>query len=110
MRNTATVINISFMIGIILTGNYNFFNLLTIVITLSAVDDNFIVNYTPRFVLRLFNLTGNFVKNEPYKFSEQFSLFFMISGLALILTSLFPHSLILKHKINFNIRDLKEFL
>lgn len=40
-----------FEVGIILTGNYNFFNLLTIVVNISAFDDLFLRAVIPNFLL-----------------------------------------------------------
>lgn len=42
-------------ISIMLTGNYNFFNLLSIVITFSVLDDDFIQEYFPKFILKKLN-------------------------------------------------------
>jgi len=43
-------------IGIIFTGNYNFFNLLTIVVNLSNFDDRFLRSCIPQDVLNFFGL------------------------------------------------------
>ncbi|KAL4509240.1 hypothetical protein ABPG72_018171 [Tetrahymena utriculariae] len=38
---------------IILTGNYNFFNFLTVLVTLATFDDKFLKFWTPKFILSL---------------------------------------------------------
>jgi hypothetical protein len=43
-------------VGIILTGNYNFFNILTVVVNLSNFDDMFLRAVIPKFVLRICEL------------------------------------------------------
>ncbi|KAK3928755.1 Lipase maturation factor 2 [Frankliniella fusca] len=43
VRNVAFLIQIFLQINIILTGNYNFFNLLTITLSLSLLDDDFFI-------------------------------------------------------------------
>lgn len=44
------------MIIIMLTGNYTFFNLLTIVINITSFDDDFLVKTVPGWVLRFIGI------------------------------------------------------
>lgn len=43
-------------IAIILTGNYNFFNLLSIVLTMVVLDDHFIYKYFPSQIKEFINM------------------------------------------------------
>lgn len=56
-----------FQIGIILTGNYNFFNLLTIIVNLSSFDDEFIRIIFPYKLIKYLNL-------ETYKLNNKENL------------------------------------
>ena len=49
-RIFASLANIGLMVIIMLTGNYNFFNILTIILLMVVLDDPFILKYTPRKV------------------------------------------------------------
>ena len=49
-RIFASLANIGLMVIIMLTGNYNFFNILTIILLMVVLDDQFILKYTPRKV------------------------------------------------------------
>lgn len=51
VRIIAFLIQVFLQIGIILTGNYNFFNYLTIVLCLSLLDDDFFIKSTKRTAL-----------------------------------------------------------
>eukprot|EP00794_Sanderia_malayensis_P009003 gene9003-9965_t len=56
VRIFAFFAQVLFQVLIILTGNYNFFNILTIVLCLPLVDDEFILQFLPRFItLSLFS-------------------------------------------------------
>eukprot|EP00795_Rhopilema_esculentum_P008972 gene8972-16613_t len=59
---------------IILTGNYNFFNLLTITLCLSLLDDQFFLDNLPSFVIR--GLDSNLAKESQKK--KQASMFVKI--------------------------------
>jgi hypothetical protein len=56
LRIFAGQLQICLQIGIILTGNYNFFNFLTLVVNLSTFDDEYLRTWIPQFVLDLFAL------------------------------------------------------
>lgn len=51
MRRTAAVALILFQVAIALTGNYGFFNLLTVVLCLSLLDDRFLARVLPGAVV-----------------------------------------------------------
>jgi len=55
-RITASLLSIFLMIAIILTGNYNFFNFLTILLDLVVLDDKFILAWTPSFVWQMLGI------------------------------------------------------
>lgn len=50
-RHFAALSNILLMGSVILTGNYNFFNILTSTLLFVMLDDQFVLKYTPRWVL-----------------------------------------------------------
>eukprot|EP00347_Sterkiella_histriomuscorum_P012785 403367232 len=88
-RIFASIANIIFMQGIILTGNYNFFNFLTIVLDLIILDDQFLFKYTPSWVFKALAIKGLFL----YGFYKLFSL-----------------EKVLKGKINFTFEEMRQFM
>ena len=56
-RILASLGNIVLMILIALTGNYNFFNILTSIIMLIVLDDRFIIKWTPLKAFAIFNIS-----------------------------------------------------
>ena len=63
-----------FMISIMMTGNYNFFNILAMVINLVNFDDEFIVYVTPHWLLKLLRFDLPEIK-EPDKVSRNRQIF-----------------------------------
>ena len=53
----ASLANIFLMILIALTGNYNFFNILTSIIMLIVLDDRFIIKWIPLKFFPIFNIS-----------------------------------------------------
>ena len=106
------------MIMIMITGNYNFFNLLTMVINLVNFDDEFILFVTPHRLLKLFNF--DIPKQNEQK--ESLGILRMISsmmsttlmlGITLYIYSIFDFGVINEeralHRL-FTLNDLKYIL
>lgn len=60
-----------FEIGIILTGNYNFFNILTIVVNISAFDDLFIRSIFPNILLKFIDPLYDIVLDQDKLIDEK---------------------------------------
>ena len=56
-RILASLANMVFMITIALTGNYNFFNLLSGILLLVVLDDQFMFNYLHVKILKVMNIS-----------------------------------------------------
>lgn len=85
-------------IGIILTGNYNFFNLLSIVLTLVVLDDHFIYKYFPSQIKEFINMPKTIEEfdlkknNRIYKYSEIVICFYMTG---VLIFNFFPYETIM---------------
>jgi hypothetical protein len=55
-RLVAVLTTIGLMFQISLSGNYNFFNLLTALVVGISLDDEFILRWTPEWVFRLMDI------------------------------------------------------
>jgi hypothetical protein len=66
VRIMGFVLQLLMQLSIILTGNYNFFNVLAICLTVVLVDDDFLFSYLPKWVLSLLGLKQQFkqIKKE----------------------------------------------
>ena len=112
VRHFLTIFQIIFQLLIILTGNYNFFNLLTIVVSLPLFDDDFLLLYTPKPILWLAGLPYDVEKYKRVKKSSGFPyistivLTLLCFGLPLYLY--FPWDYLVQGKINFDMRFIKE--
>jgi len=100
------------MLGIALTGNYNFFNILTIIINLVNFDDEFLVMAIPKWALKLLNIE---YKEGETKFSWISYLLYNVIPLSVVMTAtgylligLIPEGETLRYL--FTIDDLKHFL
>lgn len=102
------------MLIIALTGNYNFFNLLTIVINLVNFDDEFLLTWIPHSVFRFLNIE---VKQKEIvdhsNWGEKFFLIYFPLVLVITITAWFEYKMITLNKTVsdlFSIDDLTDFL
>mmetsp|Transcript_19438 Transcript_19438/g.17225 ORF Transcript_19438/g.17225 Transcript_19438/m.17225 type:complete len:307 (-) Transcript_19438:816-1736(-) len=101
-----------FMILIMLTGNYTFFNLLTMVINVVNFDDEFLIYVIPGWVFKLLNIK---IEHKPQKSADNWKIFSNIIpvGFVIIATALFEFNIIVNNKtVNdlFTLEELKYFL
>ncbi|KAL4480006.1 hypothetical protein ABPG74_020522 [Tetrahymena malaccensis] len=111
---------------IILTGNYNFFNFLTVLVTLATFDDKFLKYWTPKFIL---NLLGDYCSciHKPQKIGSQSKnkekdpytpimkklklLIFLLIFIAMVICAYlryFPIEAIFENgKVNFTLSDIR---
>jgi hypothetical protein len=101
------------MFIIALTGNYNFFNLLTMVINMVNFDDEFLLYWIPHSVFRFLNIE---VKEQKKKVDEtNWNSLFIYPPIALMIamTAWFEYKIISLDKTIsdlFSIDDLTDFL
>ena len=106
------------MIAIMLTGNYNFFNLLTMTVNLVNFDDEFILYITPGWLLKLFRFEIPEVKKPEEQSKYQYALLTLlpvaiITGITFYIYSLFYFGGVSSkypiHKL-FTYDELKHFI
>ena len=113
LRHFLTVLQILFQTQIILTGNYNFFNLLTIAVAIPMFDDQALLLYTPRPLLWFLGISNYDVETlkKPRESPRLRLLWILVLTIITIICPLliyFPMGFIAKGKINFNLEYLKE--
>ena len=125
-RITASVANILFMGSIIGSGNYNFFNFLTIILDMVVLDDDFLLSVTPNFVWKMLaipipaHLEYERKKHETDLGSNASSLFQKIRTLMsfvsllvllyFLFALLFPFSLVVEGRLPFKYKDMIKLL
>lgn len=79
VRLVAAIATVALQLGILLTGNYTFFNLLTIILCLSLLDRSKLpAKFVPSYVLAAALLVSNLVRFEfvePLRIVNQYGLF-----------------------------------
>lgn len=87
---------LALQIGIFFTGNYGFFNLLTIVLLFSLLDDDYLPNPSPLFASRLSPLAIRESSPKKDLFLGFITLYFGVSMIGVELNRFFPQAWISK--------------
>ncbi|CAD8173296.1 unnamed protein product [Paramecium pentaurelia] len=113
MRIFGFILQFIMQIGIILTGNYNFFNLLSIVLTLVVLDDHFIYKYFPSQIKEFINMPKTIEEfdlkknNRIYKYSEIVICLYMTG---VLIFNFFPYETIMQgKKLPFTVQDIGKY-
>lgn len=115
LRIFSALMQILLQILITVSGNFNFFNILTIVLSLSLLDDTFLLQYTPKLILYL---TGvNTYDREPLIEAKKVhgTLAQTLRGVVINVTVIlglifayFPLEMMMNGKVNFDINYLRD--
>lgn len=97
-------------IAIILTGNYNYFNILSIVVTMVVLDDCFVYKYFPKVLKKLAGMDQTYSEYENpdkriYKYTE---ILMCIYTTGVVMFNLFFESVMSNKKLPFKISDIGE--
>lgn len=115
LRIFSSIAQILLQINIILTGNYNFFNFLTIVLSISLFDDAFLLQYTPRPFLWLTGI--NKYDRRPVDEARKIQSTFAYELTSLLLCTLivvvatliyFPLDMMVEGKVNFDMEYVRD--
>ena len=108
--------NIFLMVSVIATGNYNFFNLLTSAILLTILDDQFLLVYTPRWLLKGLDVKvpmGEIIEEMKRQAGEGWCCtrvylkirkglsYILLGGFLYLSSTLFPYELVKEGKLPF---------
>ena len=121
-RNFAALSNILLMASVILTGNYNFFNILTSTLLFVMLDDQFVLKYTPRWVLLALDIKVPMeqIVQELKDHSDDswcctkvlgkvrtIVSYTLLAAFFYLVTVLFPYDLVKEGKLPFKYEDVK---
>ena len=121
-RIFSALANILLMASVIVTGNYNFFNLLTSTVLLVILDDKFIFHYTPKWVFKALDIKvpmEQIVEEMKHVYGEgwcctKFVLkvrkglsYALLAAFFALCAKLFPYSLVKEGKLAFNYEEFR---
>ncbi|CAD8126027.1 unnamed protein product [Paramecium sonneborni] len=107
------LLQFTMQISIILTGNYNFFNLLSIILTMAVLDDYFIYKYFPSQIKTFINMPKSIEvfelkKSNKLYLSIEIIICFYMTGVMIF--NLFPYETIMNaKKLPFTVQDIGDY-
>ena len=121
-RIFSSLANILLMASVIVTGNYNFFNILTSTVLLVILDDKFIFHYTPKWLLKALDIQvpmEQIVEEMKHVYGEgwcctKFILkvrkglsYAILAGIFALSAKLFPYDLVKEGKLPFTYEEFR---